>query len=71
MSRPELRKKVAEALGLIKAGNKIAGILNFDREESKKLMQMGYDYVAVHGDGAVLCAGARDYATAFEGRDNW
>ena len=71
MSAPVVKEKIREALGLIQKGGKAAGILNFDREEARALLKMGFDHVAVHGDSAVLGAGALDYATAFDGRENW
>lgn len=71
MSQKVVKEKVRESLGLIKAGGKIAGILNFDRQETEELFRAGFDYIAVNGDSSVLCAGAKNFANDYDDRLSW
>lgn len=58
-THPEVQRAIAQAFQTIKASGKAAGILYADVDEAKKYLAMGFDFVAVGVDTALLVQGGR------------
>jgi len=65
-NHPDVQAKIAEAVGMIHAAGKPAGILAFNPEQAKKYAALGYDFIAVGSDQSILASGAKALAAKFD-----
>ena len=53
-NHPEVRRKVAEVVGPIRAAGKAAGMLDFDVERAKAWFDLGFGFIGVGSDMSLL-----------------
>lgn len=63
---PEMQARIKEALGVIKAAGKAAGILYGNPEKAQEYIAMGFDFVAVGVDTTLFGKACQQLATRFE-----
>jgi 4-hydroxy-2-oxoheptanedioate aldolase len=62
----EVQAAIADAVKRIAAAGKPAGILSLNADEAQRFIDMGYGFVAVGGDVALLTEAARGLARRFK-----
>jgi 4-hydroxy-2-oxoheptanedioate aldolase len=65
---PAVRSLALEGMAAIKRAGKAAGTLNFDEAQAKELFGLGFDFIAVSSDGALLARGTDRIVAAFKGK---
>jgi 4-hydroxy-2-oxoheptanedioate aldolase len=65
LTHPQVRAEIERGLAAMKATSAAPGILSFDNDRSKELLEQGFSLIAVGGDTTMLVRGLAELRDAF------